>query len=347
VPSETRPRKHPCRAAGAALLAAALTLGACQAEEQSDPDPEPPPQASLDGMTVIPAGCFPMGSVSPEGDPHELPLHSVTLPEFAIDVLPVTNAQYAAFLADHGNECPDQDYPYECADCSSPYLGIDCTTEGYPVLDACQDLPLPMGEEAPESSFTGSCNEHPVVEVSWFGAQAYCASLNKRLPTEAEWARAANGPGGEDCSSWQRFPWGADCPPEFLWEFFNAYYLQACGGDTWTRETSKANCVETDCYDGFVATSPVGYFPLGNSVEGIADLEGNTSEWTMDTYHSSFEGAPEDGSAWIADGRGRVRRSTSFYLAGRTARSSYRVLDQPWSTWDFLGFRCAATLSTP
>jgi len=346
VPSETRLWKHLSRVAGGcALLATALSLGACRAEEQPDPTPEPPPSASLDGMAVIPAGCFLMGSISPEGDAHELPQHSVALPEFAIDVLPVTNEQYAAFLAGHGNECPDQGYPYECADCSSPYFGIDCGTEGYPVFDACQDLPLPLGEELPEGGFTTSCNNHPVVEVSWFGAQAYCASLNKRLPSEAEWARAANGPGGEDCSLWRRFPWGTDCPPEFRWEFFSSEYLEVCAGESWTRETSKANCVETDCYDGFVATSPVGYFPAGNSVEGVADLEGNTSEWTLDTYHGSYGGAPDDGSAWIADGRGRVRRSTSFYLGGRTARSAYRVYDQPWSTWDFLGFRCAASES--
>jgi len=343
VPHEINVFRAIAQCACAALISACVLVASCEVEEGDDDGTEAPAAASLDGMVVIPTGCFPMGARGQEGDDHERPQHTVQVGEFAIDLLPVSNVKYAAFLAEHGNDCPYQAFPYDCADCSAEGRGIDCGGSDYTVRDVCQNEPLGTGESPPEDGFTDSCAEHPVVEVSWFGASAYCASLNKRLPSEAEWARAANGPGGDDCSTWRRFPWGDDCPGEFHWEFFPSIYLAGCHEAAWTRATARANCVEGDCFDGFERTSPVGYFASGNSVEGVSDLSGNTSEWTADTYHNSYSGAPGDGSAWIPDGRGRVRRSTSYYLAGRTARSNYRVLDQPWRTWNFLGFRCAAS----
>ena len=85
----------------------------------------------------------------------------------------------------------------------------------------------------------------------------------------------------------------------------------------------------------------------GVSPEGVYGLLGNVSQWVADTYHPSFEGAPSDGSAWVDGGKGRVRKGSHYYMAGRTAHSAYRLYDQPEQAWEFLGFRCARSLEGP
>ncbi len=129
---------------------------------------------------------------------------------------------------------------------------------------------------------------------------------------------------------------------EFFW---GRYLRQQCEGAAWTRADTRANCVDTDCFDGFVKTSPVGALPRGASPEGVYDLIGNVGQWVMDRHHQSYGGAPSDGSAWVTGGRGRVRKGASFYHAGRMARAAYRVYDNPKNTFDFVGFRCAVDLA--
>ncbi len=296
----------------------------------------PEPVVLPAGMVRIAAGCFLMGSPEDEGDVFEHPMLPVHHKSFALSAHLVTNAEYARFLTAHGPTCEHEDGRFDCYDCADADGRIDCAN-GFAVRGGCAREP---GTAAP-----GACDDHPVVEVSWYGADAYCRWAGKRLPSEAEWERAAKGPGGTDCSAWRRFPWGMDCPREFQMEFYWGRYLrEQCEAPAWTREEARANCIETDCFDGYTGTSPVGAFPSGATPEGVYDLIGNVSQWVADRHHLSLEGAPTDGTAWVTGGRGRVRKGASFYHAGRMARAAYRVYDAPKNTFDFIGFRCAQDL---
>jgi formylglycine-generating enzyme required for sulfatase activity len=310
-----------------------VLLGSCRSSgspENNKPPIVEPPSAS---MVTIPEGCFLMGSSGYEGEAHEHPVRTVQVPEYRLDTNLVTNTEFAEFLIAKGNECGSEGSPQPCYDCADVDGRIDCEA-AYSVQSTCQ--------LQPEGPADQSCATHPVVEVSWYGADAYCSWRNARLPSEAEWERAAKGQTDASCGPWKRFPWGDNCPEEFLMANWNMEYLKGCAESTWTADTSRANCVEGDCIDGFKKTSPVGQFPAGASDFGVNDAIGNVSQWVQDTYHDQWTDAPADGSAWVDGGRGRVRKGASFYEAGRMARSSSRVYDLPTSTYDFVGFRCAA-----
>ncbi len=183
--------------------------------KEEPPPPERKPLLSKPELVVIPAGPFQMGSPDPadvaRGD---WPLREVTLPAYAIGKYPVTNAEYAAFVAATGAPKPE----------GAGWIGAN----------------PPPGRE-----------RHPVTGVSWHDACAYCAWLSEqtgrryRLPTEAEWVKAARG--DRDA---RRYPWGEDAPT-----------LEHC------------NYLER-------STTPVDRYPLGQSPYGCFDMLGNVYEWT-------------------------------------------------------------------
>lgn len=132
-------------------------------------------------MVRVPAGPFTMGS--DDGPAEERPAHTVTLRAFEIQRLPVTNAEFAHFLDRHGpTDASGRRY----------YDGDDSDARIHPA----------GGEWRADPGF----EDHPVVEASWLGAQAYCRALGKRLPTEAEWEKAARG------TDARRYPWGHAAP---------------------------------------------------------------------------------------------------------------------------------------
>jgi formylglycine-generating enzyme required for sulfatase activity len=204
----------------------------------------PPPNASLGDtwtrptdeavMVYVPAGEFEMGST--EGDSDEQPVHDVTLDGFWIDKHEVTNAQFAAFLNEEGNQ----------EEGGVTWLDVEdenCLVEK-------------SGEEfQPKSGYA----DHPVVKVSWYGARAYAEWVGGRLPTEAEWEYAARGPEG------RIYPWGDDEPTCDLAQY------RGCSGDTvpvdslpngasWCGALNMAGNVwewVADWYDGdYYARSP-------------------------------------------------------------------------------------------
>ncbi len=312
-------------------------FGACQSPVESD---LPAVAEAPVGMVAFEPGCFVMGSPDGngeedlEGDPREHPTIPVNHGRFAIDIDLVSLAEYNDFLRSYGNTCGHDGVRSECYDCDDADARIDCSN--LTVRSVCQNQP-----DAPS---TAPCDEHPATEVTWYGARAYCHAQGKRLPTEAEWERAAKGPGGEGCSRWNRFPWGDDCSKEFQFTFFYGKYIQDCfDKPVWTRETTRANCTERECHDGFVTTSPRRFYSRGATPEGVFDLGGNVGEWVEDDYHFGHDERPDDARARYG-GNGKVRKGSSYYKPGRVLRGAYRNQDRPWNAWEFVGFRCAVSL---
>jgi formylglycine-generating enzyme required for sulfatase activity len=178
-----------------------------------------------EGMALIPAGEFEMGSNDGEGD--EKPVHTVYLDAFYMDKYEVTNAQYAKFLNDYGRN-PDA-AGHELLDINSEYCLIEKVGSTY----------------RPKSGY----ENHPVIEVTWYGAAAYAQFYGKRLPTEAEWEKAARGG-----LVGKKYPWGDEAPE------------------------GKAS------FGG--GLKPVGSFaPNGY---GLYDMAGNVWEWCADEYYSGY-----------------------------------------------------------
>jgi formylglycine-generating enzyme required for sulfatase activity len=250
----------------------------------------PPPNASLGDtwtrpddeavMVYVPAGEFEMGST--ERYDEEQPVHTVSMDGFWIDKHEVTNAQFAAFLNEKGNQ----------EEGGTTWLELDS--------DDC--LIEKSGEEFRSKS---GYADHPVVEVSWYGAKAYAEWVGGRLPSEAEWEYAARGPEGSV------YPWGDDEPTCDLAQY------SGCSGDT----------------------VPVGSFPDGASWCGALDLVGNVWEWTRSLY-KDYPYDSGDGRENLESDARRVLRGGAFDVSEYSGRCAYRNLrDNPnYRGWSY-GFR--------
>jgi len=234
---------------------------------------------------------FTMGCPATDGwcGSDEQPAHQVTLSAYQMDRYPVTAGAFKA--------CVD------AGGCTDPDLGGTCTYNA-------------SGKAA-----------HPINCVDWRQASAYCAWAGGRLPTEAEWERAAKG------ETHRRFPWGDNCLSSW-----NSTY---CWGAAWTDETANANCREGDCNDGYAATSPVGAFPAGVSPDGLHDMAGNVWEWTSDWWVRTYTSAPVTNPVGPAGGTGYVIRGGAWDSGGGDLRAAVRDYSTPSNRYHGIGFRCA------
>ena len=232
----------------------------------------------------IDAGQFLMGSDN--GPEDERPMHKVTVAEFFIDRHQVTNAQFARFLDAVGTESARGEKYFDIGDNDARVH----RRNGRWLADA--------GHE-----------KRPVVEVSWFGAVAFCSWAGKRLPTEAEWEKAARGVNG------RKFPWG-DEPPDATRAHFNA---------------------------GWNDFRNVGSFPKGATPEGVLDLAGNGWEWVSSTYRP-YPYNPADGREDLTQPQVRVTRGGGQDSPADELTTTHRgrhVSRNFRSGHHNIGFRCA------
>jgi formylglycine-generating enzyme required for sulfatase activity len=249
---------------------------------------EAPPGLRVDDMVTVPAGPFWMGSAEedPHADADERPRLEVTLEAFRIDRTEVTYRDYLLFVArleKNGHVHCHPDEPYE--------------KDHRPQLDQ-KDL---------------GTMEHPILGIDWYDAYAFCDWAGKRLPSEAEWEKAARGTDG------RIYPWGSEWDP------------------------SRANA--SGDRDGHKKAAPVASFPEGASPYGALDMAGNAWEWVGDYYHRSYKRgeravgrAPEYGLFRVIRGGSWVNRPEDL----RTAERSKRILSAPVKRYLAVGFRCAA-----
>ena len=232
--------------------------------------------SEVDGMTqmYVPAGEFFMGSVDGVGEDDEHPQHSVTLDAYWIDQTEVTNAMYG-----------------------------DCVSAG-----ACTE-PRMIAAYARETYYQNpDYADYPVINVTWDQANIYCEWTGRRLPTEAEWEKAARGTEGN------LYPWGDDSP-----DFNLANYASNIGDLT-----------------------KVGSYPAGASPYGVLDMAGNAQEWVADLYAASYYAESPTNNPIGADaGSNRVLKGSSWSTDADSLRAADRDSANPGRTTSSLGFRCA------
>lgn len=238
---------------------------------------------SYEGMVLIPEGEFVMGSMESlreldptsifQADRHMLgpedPAHDVYLSAYYIDRFEVTNAEYAEYLEAHS------------------------------------DKRKPRYWDDPEFNQP----QQPVVGVTWKEAQAYCRWRGKRLPTEAEWEKAARG------KRPVKYPWGDSDPTP-----------------------SKANFNEV-----VGKTTPVGNYEEGKSDYGVYDLSGNVSEWVQDWHFPEYYlFSPKENPQGPEKGQYKVIRGGNWRNNKEDVRLTYRNATVPSLRQNTVGFRCAA-----
>lgn len=254
-------------------------------------------------MVLVTGGTFTMGCKDGRDKDcydDEKPAHSVTLRDFYISKFEVTNAEFCQFLNEKGNQTEGG---AEWIDLSGSISNEKCR-----IVKNGSTFQVESGYE-----------NNPVIYVSWYGANAYCAWLSAktgrsyRLPSEAEWEYAARG--GNKTQNYLYA--GSNNLDEVAWHYTN----------------SDAK------------THPVGG-KKANKL-GLFDMSGNVWEWCADDWHSNYQGAPTDGSAWIGSpnrGGHRVGRGGSWSGGPRGCRAAIRGSYAPAIRSSYVGFRLALQL---
>jgi len=245
-------------------------------------------------MVLIAAGSFLMGSN--DLNSAEKPVHRVNLDAYYIGKFEVTNAQFRAF-------CDATGYPYP---------GAEWSPDGETSLSDLKEKP-----------------EYPVVGINWDDAVAYCRWLEQRtgkkyrLPTEAEWEKAARG-----AAEGQKYPWGS--------EEFDA------GGRYRANSGSESDNDRIRGKDGFLYTAPIGSFPPNGY--GLYDMSGNVWEWCADYYDESYyPNSPETNPRGPNSGEKRVLRGGSWFGGPERMQCAARLWNYPLIRYASTGFRVAMT----
>ena len=274
------------------------------------------PRASVPaGMVLIPGGEFQMGSSDSKADTDEKPVHTVYVDAFYMDKYEVTNAQFKAFVD------------------ANPRWRKDSIPRAYHDGDYLNHW---TGNRYP----TGKSN-HPVVYVSWYSAMVYAQWVGKRLPTEAEWEKAARGGLVE-----KKYPWGNVAPNGTQCNFADknlSEHWDENWGENWSDENAD---------DGYFTIAPIGSYPPNSY--GLYDMAGNVYEWCLDAYDAGFYRRsplrnPLAGEMTLTAVMKnyqtvttfRVLRGGSWSVSAHGLRVAFRNRKTPTYTSGGSGFRCA------
>jgi len=304
-------------------------------------------------MTLIPAGEFLMGSTKEEArnvekkwglterllEP-ETPQHIVYIDAFYIDKYEVTNVQYKEFVDETGHQAPAIPTKGELiAAIKSELKELGGETEEISESQINANIQKHIRTLSPwaweNGTYPPGKANHPVVLVNWNDAQAYANWASKRLPTEAEWEKAARGTDG------RFYPWGNDwdstrCnnaerialrPLNTLQESLKWFY------DEWENLDPVERAENT--------TVPVGSYRKGISPYGVHDMAGNAFEWCADWYDRDYySDSPKQNPPGPKNGSTRVLRGGSWNYPGFKLRSTYRNRHAPQVGGSPNGFRC-------
>ena len=251
-----------------------------------------------DAMVFIPAGEFQMGSEDEEANEDEHPIHAVFLDAYTMDISPVTNSEYREFI--YANP------QWRKTDSYGEHISIEFQDGSY--LRDWKAETFPDGKA-----------DHPVTQVSWYAAMAYAQWKGKRLPTEAEWEKAARG--GVDG---KRYPWG---------------------------DSIEGVVFKSD------DTTSIGISPVNGY--GLYDISGNVWEWCLNAYDSDFylvspprNPFPETIKVpWVVNNfrmvkSPRVLRGGPWGIDSQGVRVSHRFSGNPMDTFPTFGFRCVMDVKT-
>ena len=243
-------------------------------DHESPPDIGSERERSTDGMIemYIPSGEFTMGN--PQGEINEKPAHTVYLDAYWMDKTEVSNSQYTTCVG----------------------------------AEACSEPVSMKSLKRPDYYINEEYADYPMINVSWQQAADYCTWIEGRLPTEAEWEKAARGPDGF------LYPWGSE---------FIDQNLNYSGS-------------------GINDTQPVTDYPSGASVYGILNMSGNIAEWVFDRYAENWYSvaAPSENPTGPDTGTFRILRGGSWQTSQVTTQTVYRYPSNPDGAGLDRGFRC-------
>ena len=245
---------------------------------------------SNEKMILIPEGIFTMGfAIDNEnewGDMDEEPVHKVNLPAYWIDKYEVTSSSFSRFLNENKKE-------------AHRFIEITATVT----------VQLEDNVYKPREGL----EKYPVNRVSWFGADAYCRSKGKRLPTEAEWEKAARG------TDQRIFPWGNEFPDN-------------------SRVTYRRKFKDK----GFQVLEPVDGMVKGISPYGVHHMAGNVWEWVSDWFDAAaYQDENRVDPKGPKSGISKVLRGGNWYYKAYYMRTTYRFNERPGIFKIWQGFRCA------
>jgi formylglycine-generating enzyme required for sulfatase activity len=273
-----------------------------------------------------------MGTEDPQANPQdgEGPVREVVLDSFLIDPYPVTNDDFACFVADTDYRTEAERFGWSFvfwSHISKKRFAelVEDTVRATPwwckVRGAKWDAPRGPG------STLHQLGDHPVVHVTWNDARAFCQWSGLRLPSEAEWEYASRGG-----LTQKLYPWGDKLRPDGQYR---------C--NIWQGEFPEHDTAE----DGYAGTCPVEAFPRNNF--GLFSTTGNTWEWCADWFSPDFHRTSDQHNPQgPPTGSARVMKGGSF-LCHRSYCNRYRVAARSSNTADSstsnIGFRCAQSLS--
>jgi formylglycine-generating enzyme required for sulfatase activity len=284
-----------------------LLIGGCEEQKKATVRVEQVNPRDMSRMVLVPAGEFLMGAN--DGNRDEAPQRKVYVDAFYIDKYEVTNAEYQAFCTATNHAEP----------MGTGFVAGKFDAGFRPWTDSRFNMP-----------------NQPVVCVGWKDAAEYAKWAGKRLPTEAEWEKAARGADG------RMYPWGFSWEPDYcnsivinnkcriksLGQLYNLMFI----GDQPAAEVAQK------------ATMPVGAFREGRSPYGCYDMAGNVAEWAADYYDANYYiQAPNRNPLGPAEAKDHVIRGGGFNLGEFALRCSARDHEDPKYWTIYVGFRCAMT----